>query len=78
VINNTVIDPTPEDTPGPAWILITDHKDGTPSERCVVYNNLAGKINVDSIESNNLVVDTYSDYEQYFRDYKAGDFRLPE
>lgn len=76
VINNTVIDPTPEDTPGPAWILITDHKDGTPSERCVVYNNLAGQINVDSIESNNLVVDTYSDYDQYFRDYKAGDFRL--
>ncbi len=40
VINNTVYDPT-EEKPGPAWIMIHDHKDGTPSVDTVVRNNIA-------------------------------------
>lgn len=76
IINNTVIDPTPNNTPGPSWILVTDHKDGTPSAGCTVYNNLAGQINVDAIESNNFEIRSIGDYETFFRDYAARDFRL--
>jgi hypothetical protein len=40
VVNNTVMDPNAED-PGPPWISIDAHKDGTPPEGCVVRNNLS-------------------------------------
>jgi hypothetical protein len=40
VVNNTVMDPNGED-PGPPWISIDAHKDGTPPQDCVVRNNLA-------------------------------------
>jgi parallel beta-helix repeat protein len=76
IINNTVIDPTPDVTPGPAWILVTDHKDGTPSEGCVVQNNLACQINVDTLVSNNLIAKSYADYDLFFSDFNAGDFSL--
>lgn len=76
IINNTVIDPTPDVEPGPSWILVTDHKDGTPSERCAVYNNLAAQINADAAQSNNIEIASYADYELYFRDFNGGDFRL--
>lgn len=40
VINNTVLDEN-SSTPGPPWICIDKHKNGTPSVNCVVRNNLA-------------------------------------
>jgi len=40
VVNNTVIDPNTV-TPGPPWIEIGAHKNGTPPSGCVVRNNLA-------------------------------------
>lgn len=40
VVNNTVID-TDAAKPGPPWIMVTAHKDGTPSQNVVVRNNLA-------------------------------------
>jgi hypothetical protein len=40
IVNNTVIDLNDVD-PGPPWIMVTAHKDGTPSENVVVRNNLA-------------------------------------
>jgi hypothetical protein len=40
IVNNTVMDPNDTD-PGPCWISIADHKDGTPSANCVVRNNIA-------------------------------------
>ncbi|MEB2323231.1 MAG: right-handed parallel beta-helix repeat-containing protein, partial [Sorangiineae bacterium] len=40
IVNNTVIDVN-DRTPGPPWIMVTAHKDGTPSENVVVRNNLA-------------------------------------
>ncbi|HVU03495.1 MAG TPA: choice-of-anchor Q domain-containing protein [Polyangiaceae bacterium] len=40
IVNNTVIDVN-DVTPGPPWIMVTAHKDGTPSENCLVRNNLA-------------------------------------
>lgn len=40
IVNNTVIDVNDE-SPGPPWISIDAHKDGTPPEGCLVRNNLA-------------------------------------
>lgn len=41
VVNNTVIDTTPTTKPGPPWIMVTAHKNGSPSQNVVVRNNLA-------------------------------------
>ena len=59
IVNNTVLDPNDED-PGPPWIMINDHKDGTPAENCVVANNLSTSFSgVDDPESmGNIVIDT--------------------
>lgn len=40
IVNNTVID-VDGAKPGPPWIMVNDHKDGTPSQNVVVRNNLA-------------------------------------
>jgi hypothetical protein len=40
IVNNTVIDVN-DAKPGPPWIMVTAHKDGTPSSNVVVRNNLA-------------------------------------
>jgi len=40
VINNTVLDQN-KTSPGPPWICIDKHKNGTASVNCVVRNNLA-------------------------------------
>lgn len=40
IVNNTVIDVN-DVSPGPPWIKVTAHKDGTPSQDVVVRNNLA-------------------------------------
>jgi hypothetical protein len=40
IVNNTVIDVN-DVTPGPPWIKVAPHKDGTPSQDVVVRNNLA-------------------------------------
>ncbi|MDI1483388.1 right-handed parallel beta-helix repeat-containing protein [Polyangium sp. y55x31] len=40
IVNNTVIDVN-DVTPGPPWIKVTAHKDGTASQDVVVRNNLA-------------------------------------
>lgn len=45
IVNNTVIDVNTV-SPGPPWIMVTAHKDGTPSSDVVVRNNLATDFNV--------------------------------
>jgi MYXO-CTERM domain-containing protein len=40
IVNNTVIDVN-DVSPGPPWIKVTAHKDGTPSQDVIVRNNLA-------------------------------------
>lgn len=40
IVNNTVIDVN-DAKPGPPWIMVTAHKDGTPSSDVVVRNNLS-------------------------------------
>ena len=76
IVNNTVIDLNQED-PGPPWILISDHKDGTPSSDCLIANNLAFDINTDEASSvlveDNLIID---DPYALFVDYDGLDLHL--
>ena len=53
-MNNTVIDPN-DRTPGPPWIRVANHKNGTPSETCVIRNNLTAALNVE--EADTVAVD---------------------
>ncbi len=76
VLNNTVIDPTPDITPGASWIRIDDHKDGTPSAGCVVKNNVANQFIVDGEMSNNVVINTYPQYDAHFQAFAEYNFRL--
>jgi hypothetical protein len=78
IINNTVLDPTPDITPGASWIRIADHKDGTPSTNCVVKNNVTNQLVVDAEDSHNAILSTYEDYEANFVDYLSFDFHLKE
>ena len=60
IVNNTVLDLNDTD-PGPPWISITPHKNGTASTGCVVRNNLTTDVNVpagqDVEVDNNLIID---------------------
>lgn len=59
IVNNTVLDPNGE-RPGPPWISIADHKDGTPSTGCVVRNNLVTALANEGdgvIEDHNVIID---------------------
>lgn len=76
IINNTVLDPTPDIAPGAIWIRITDHKNGTPSSGCIVKNNISNRIIVDATESHNIELLDYSDYDEHFADYSQNDFHL--
>ncbi|MEE9440063.1 MAG: T9SS type A sorting domain-containing protein [Saprospiraceae bacterium] len=67
IYNNTVIDPTPNDTPGPSWIKINEHKDGSPSENCIVKNNVANSFQVptefvvtNGLSNNYVILDNYN------------------
>jgi hypothetical protein len=48
IVNNTVIDIN-STSPGPPWIRVTAHKDGTPSSNVVVRNNLATDFSLSGI-----------------------------
>ncbi|MBN2717236.1 MAG: right-handed parallel beta-helix repeat-containing protein [Deltaproteobacteria bacterium] len=74
IVNNTVLDPNAEE-PGPPWIMIADHKDGTPPENCVVANNLATSISgVDTLENlGNIIID---DPSALFVDMSGFDFHI--
>ncbi|MBI1223803.1 MAG: T9SS type A sorting domain-containing protein [Bacteroidetes bacterium] len=76
IINNTVLDPTPDITPGPSWIRIDDHKDGTPSSNCFVSNNVANQFVVDGIVSHNMTLSNFAAYQANFVDYTVYDFHL--
>jgi len=75
IINNTVLDPTPDERPGPVWIRIADHKDGTPSQGCIVANNIANTFTIDALDVQNLSI-KQSEYDEYFVDFVNGDLRL--
>lgn len=76
IINNTVLDPTPHETPGASWIMIDDHKNGTQSTNCIVKNNVTNKVAVDAIESHNTILNTIEEYKNNFVDFENFDFHL--
>ncbi|MCK5776444.1 MAG: T9SS type A sorting domain-containing protein [Bacteroidales bacterium] len=77
IINNTILDPTPDISPGPSWIKIEDDGANISSD-CVVKNNISNTISVSNstITGNNLSVSNYADYGSHFMDYVNDDFHL--
>jgi hypothetical protein len=57
IVNNTVVDPD-WGSPGPAWIYISPHKDGTPSQGCLIRNNIAATITAtgDTLQDHNYLL----------------------
>ncbi|MBW2735843.1 MAG: right-handed parallel beta-helix repeat-containing protein [Deltaproteobacteria bacterium] len=77
IVNNTVLDPNGE-TPGPPWIRIGSHKDGTAPDNCVVGNNLAQSFNNEGVgvtEDHNI---QYSVPDDHFVDVARYDLHLKE
>jgi hypothetical protein len=75
IVNNTVVDLNTA-SPGPPWIRIGQHKDGTASSGNIIRNNLATDYSVDAgaaVQDHNLEI---RDYPLYFRDYEQGDLHL--
>ncbi|MBN2000903.1 T9SS type A sorting domain-containing protein, partial [candidate division KSB1 bacterium] len=78
IINNTVVDRN-DTSPGPPWIKITAHKDGTQSSGNIVRNNLTTDLSSDKNmgeEDHNLVISRFDAYDNYFLDYEGFDLRL--
>ncbi|MFH0977180.1 MAG: choice-of-anchor Q domain-containing protein [Spirochaetota bacterium] len=69
IVNNTVIDLNNE-SPGPPWIAIVPHKDGTPSWNCLVRNNIATNfiITENITEDHNYAIENFTGYPGLFID----------
>ena len=74
IVNNTVVDSN-DVSPGPPWIMVNPHKDGTPSQGCLIRNNIAATITVtgDTIADHNLLL---TDAAALFVDPAHFDFHL--
>lgn len=74
IINNTVLDPN-EERPGPPWVNIGNHKDGTEPEGCIVRNNLTtANTSSDLVtQDHNIIID---DPLSFFTDPENMDFHL--
>lgn len=74
IVNNTVLDQNTS-TPGPPWIMIGDHKNGTVSADCIIRNNLATALKSGSgvVSDHNVVID---DPRTLFVNAAAFDVRL--
>ncbi len=76
IVNNTVIDLNDQD-PGPPWVRIGAHNNGTRSTGCIVRNNLTTALNVDDdqdvTQDHNLIIE---DAESLFVDVLANDLHL--
>ena len=74
IVNNTVLDRR-EGRPGPPWICIGNHKNGTPSAGCIIRNNLTTALSVGAgvTADHNLIVE---DPNAHFADAAAYDLRL--
>lgn len=58
IVNNTVVDIDTATDPSP-WVMFNPHKDGTPSQGCVIRNNLVSNSIVatgDTVYDHNLLV----------------------
>jgi hypothetical protein len=77
IVNNTVIDVN-DVTPGPPWIMVTAHKDGTLSTDVIVRNNLATAYDLSGTnvtDDHNTTLQT-SDLVQYFVNPATFDLHL--
>jgi len=78
IVNNTVIDLN-DQSPGPPWVRIGNHKDGTQSTGGVIRNNLTTSISIDDgvevAEDHNLIIENSDDL---FVDAAAKDLHLLE
>lgn len=63
IVNNTVVDIN-QVSPGPPWIRIDDHKDGTPSQNGLVRNNLTTDLSsgTNVTEDYNVIVGVLADH----------------
>ncbi len=79
IVNNTVVDLVLGNELYP-WIAVTDRKDGTPSEGCLIRNNICPSVlNEGQQADHNLILGRdAADYSPYFVDPAALDFRLSE
>lgn len=76
VVNNTVIDNRMGERPGPPWIDVSAHKNGTASENIVIRNNLVQSITLEaesSVQDHNVQFD---DPSTLFMDVANHDFHL--
>ncbi len=76
IMNNTVLDNSPGEGPGPPWINVSAHKDGSASSGILLRNNLTQDITLeadDSTEDHNLL---FSDPVTLFVDHEAFDLHL--
>lgn len=74
IVSNTVVDSN-DVSPGPPWILVNPHKDGTPSRGCLIRNNISATITGtgDTIVDHNLLL---SNGGALFADPSHFDFHL--
>ena len=78
ITNNTVVDLNQE-RPGPPWISIDDHKNGTAPTGCVVRNNLTTALNNSEqvVEENNITFGM-DETAAFFVDFNDFDLHLRE
>jgi parallel beta-helix repeat protein len=72
IINNTVVDNDIEPSPDP-WIMITDHKNGTPSSGVIVRNNISTDFSFSGgvTEDHNIEI-TMNEASTYFANPAGG------
>lgn len=78
IVNNTVIDNSLGSDPGPPWIQVSPHKNGSLSEGILIRNNLTQDLRLNaegSTEDHNL---SFDDPAEFFVDHLGFDLRLLE
>ncbi|MBN1480139.1 T9SS C-terminal target domain-containing protein [candidate division KSB1 bacterium] len=77
IVNNTVIDQN-DMSPGPPWIKITAHKNGTNSTENIIRNNLTTSLsndaNIGTVDHNMSL--SYTSYGTFFVDFSRFDLSL--
>lgn len=76
IVNNTVLDPSPQQRPGGSWIQVGNQKDGTPSTNTLVANNVVNEMKVTTETMTNVVLSTREAYAENFVEAEGFDFRL--
>lgn len=72
IINNTVVDNNLTPSPDP-WIMVTDHKNGTPSSGVIVRNNIATDFSLSGgVTADHNIEITMNDASTYFLNPSGG------